>query len=204
MEMTQEMKDAIKAAVTEAVGPINEQIKTLADGNKASSETINALKSQVESLVEDDSANQVTGAKKPGEKPEGKKTGDDDANAGASALDAEGVKKTVLDVLKERDDAANATAQAQRDAETYLTKHAPKIAKNALAVRLMSQAKTDEERGSALEELKGAITATGAKLPDLTSSPDAEGGNAPDDSTSQEAKRTAALEAAGKIRTQQL
>ena len=58
MELTQEQKDAITAAVTEAVKPITEQVATIVK----SVEEFGEVKTQITQIVEDVSALQI-GAK---------------------------------------------------------------------------------------------------------------------------------------------
>ncbi len=181
----EEINAAIQKSVTEALKPITAQIATIGESIKP----IASLQETVNGLVEKDSA--ATIAAKPGEKG---KT-DPAAAATGAGLTTEQATELFNKMLKDRDTAAQSTAQQQAAHEAWIKKHAPKLAGTATAKRIFAGAADDAARQAALDEYKADLAATGVKAPDLGASAEGEGGatNKGDDA---EAKKAAALEAA--------
>lgn len=190
----EEINAAIQKSVTDALKPITTQLATLGEAVKP----ITTLQEQVKTLTEADSAATIAGKEKPGAKKEEGATG---------ALTAEAVAKMVSDgvaaALNERDTAAATSASEQAALESFIAKNAPKLKGNPLAKRLFAGTKSDEERQAVLNEYVEGLKATGVKAPDLGATAAGEGGKTVE-ADSAEAKKAAAMEAAGKIKATQL
>lgn len=190
----EEIKAAINKEVAEAIKPVATQVGTIAESIKG----LPDLTKQVATLTEADSARTIAGKGKPAAK------GGNDGGEGASgAITADAVAKMVSDgiaaALKTRDETSAASAAQQAAIDAYIEKHAPKLKGNPLAKRLFSGTKTDDERKAILDEYVAGVKASGATAPNLGATAAGEGGKTADADTA-EAKKAAALEAAGKIK----
>lgn len=194
----EEINAAIQKSVAEALKPITTQLATLSEAVKP----ITTLQEQVKTLTETDSAATIAGKGKPAAK------GGKDGGEGASgAITVDAVAKMVSDgiaaAFKERDTAAATTASEQAALDAFIAKNAPKLKDNPLAKRLFAGTKSDEERQAVLNEYVEGLKATGVKAPDLGATAAGEGGKTVE-ADSAEAKKAAAMEAAGKIKATQL
>lgn len=189
----EQVNEAINKGVAEALKPINTQLATLGEAVKP----ITTLQEQVKTLTETDSAATIAGK----EPPVGK--GKTDPTAAPAALTTESATALFKSMLDERDKAAQSTAQSTAAHEAWIKKNAPKLAGTKTAQRIFAGAATDEARKAALDEYVADLKSQGVKAPDLGATAAGEGGKTAD-ADSAEAKKAAALEAAGKIKATQL
>ncbi len=192
---SEEINAAIQKSVTDALKPITTQLATLGEAVKP----ITTLQEQVKGLVEADSARTIAG--KDGAKKEDK--GKTDPAAAAQGLTTEGATALFKSMLDERDKSAATTAQSSANHEAWIKKNAPKLAGTKTAARIFAGAATDEARKAALDEYVADLKSQGVKAPDLGATAAGEGGTTAAADTA-EAKKAAALEAAGKIKSTQL
>jgi len=186
----EEINAAIQKSVTDALKPITTQLAAIGETIKP----IGELQTQVKTLVEADSAKTI--AAKPGEKKDAKPG---EATTTGAGLTTEQATELFNKMLKERDTAATTTAQQQANHDAWIKKNAPKLAGTPLGNRLFAGAKTDDDRKTALTEYTEGLKAAGVKAPDLGATAAGEGG-ATTTADSAEAKKAAALEAAGKLK----